>query len=159
MGEVTTIGLDIAKQVFHVHGAAPSGAAMFSRRITRAKLLGFLSVALGTIGIFLPPSDGSADDPYRFVLCSKQPGARAQDRRASGPETALRRMAGAGGDQPQGKDRCGLRLHSERSARDPASALPGNAATGRGGADRRRMDTDPADGIAATQTERRATRW
>lgn len=37
MEEVTTIGLDIAKQIFHVHGADASGATMFSRRITRQK--------------------------------------------------------------------------------------------------------------------------
>jgi transposase len=37
------IGLDIAKQVFHAHGADASGAALFSRRITRAKLIGFFA--------------------------------------------------------------------------------------------------------------------
>jgi transposase len=43
MGEVTTIGLDIAKQVFHVHGADASGAAQFSRRLTRTKVLEFFA--------------------------------------------------------------------------------------------------------------------
>lgn len=43
MEEVTTIGLDIAKQVFHTHGADASGATVFSRRITRAKLVGFFA--------------------------------------------------------------------------------------------------------------------
>jgi transposase len=43
MGEVTTIGLDLAKQVFHVHGADASGAALFSRRLTRAKLIAFFA--------------------------------------------------------------------------------------------------------------------
>ncbi|WP_114955163.1 IS110 family transposase [Sphingosinicella terrae] len=43
MGEVTTIGLDIAKQVFHVHGADGSGAALFSRKLTRGKLLGYFA--------------------------------------------------------------------------------------------------------------------
>jgi transposase len=43
VGEVTTIGLDIAKQVFHVHGADASGAPLFSRRLTRAKLLGYFA--------------------------------------------------------------------------------------------------------------------
>jgi transposase len=43
MGEVTTIGLDLAKQVFHVHGADSSGAALFSRKLTRSKLLGFFA--------------------------------------------------------------------------------------------------------------------
>ena len=43
MGEVTTIGLDIAKQVFHAHGADAKGATLFSRRITRQKLIGFFA--------------------------------------------------------------------------------------------------------------------
>jgi len=43
VSEVTTIGLDLAKQVFHVHGADASGAALFSRRLTRSKLPGFFA--------------------------------------------------------------------------------------------------------------------
>lgn len=43
MGQVITIGLDIAKQVFHVHGADALGAALFSRKVTRSKLLGFFA--------------------------------------------------------------------------------------------------------------------
>ena len=43
MEEVSTIGLDIAKQVFHAHGADASGAMLFSRRITRQKLIQFFA--------------------------------------------------------------------------------------------------------------------
>ena len=43
MDEVTTVGLDIAKQVFHAHGANASGATIFSRRITRQKLIAFFA--------------------------------------------------------------------------------------------------------------------
>ena len=43
MSEVSMIGLDIAKQVFHVHGADGTGATVFSRRITRQKLLEFFA--------------------------------------------------------------------------------------------------------------------
>lgn len=43
MSEVTTIGLDIAKQVFHAHGVDAKGAMVFSRRVTRAKLIGFFA--------------------------------------------------------------------------------------------------------------------
>jgi transposase len=43
MSEVTTIGLDIAKNVFHAHGADSSGRALFSRKISRTKLLEFFS--------------------------------------------------------------------------------------------------------------------
>jgi transposase len=43
VSEVTTIGLDIAKQVFHAHGADASGAMVFSRRVTRQKLIQFFA--------------------------------------------------------------------------------------------------------------------
>ncbi len=43
MAEVSTIGLDIAKAVFHAHGADPRGQMVFSRRLTRAKLLEFFA--------------------------------------------------------------------------------------------------------------------
>jgi transposase len=41
MSEVTTIGLDIAKNVFHAHGADERGHVVFSKRIGRGKLLEF----------------------------------------------------------------------------------------------------------------------
>lgn len=43
MSEVTTIGLDIAKNVFHAHGADADGAPLFSRKINRTKLLDFFA--------------------------------------------------------------------------------------------------------------------
>jgi transposase len=42
MSEVATIGMDIAKHVFHAYGADANGRAVFSRKITRGKLLDFL---------------------------------------------------------------------------------------------------------------------
>src|SRR5215468_1166630 len=42
--QVSTIGLDIAKHVFQVHGADGAGHVLFRKRITRAKLLSFLAV-------------------------------------------------------------------------------------------------------------------
>jgi transposase len=41
VSEVSTIGLDIAKQVFQAHGADASGNALFRKRLTRAKALEF----------------------------------------------------------------------------------------------------------------------
>jgi transposase len=38
-----TIGLDIAKHIFQVHGADAAGHVLFRRRVTRSKLLGFLA--------------------------------------------------------------------------------------------------------------------
>lgn len=43
VSEVSTIGLDIAKAVFQAHGADAAGRQLFSRRITRAKLLEFFA--------------------------------------------------------------------------------------------------------------------
>jgi transposase len=43
MEQAITIGLDIAKHVFHAHGADVAGHVLFRKRLTRAKLLGFLA--------------------------------------------------------------------------------------------------------------------
>lgn len=43
MLEISTIGLDIAKNVFHAHGADAKGLQVLSRRITRGKLLSFFA--------------------------------------------------------------------------------------------------------------------
>jgi len=43
MSEVTTIGLDLAKHVFHVHGVAAEGAAVLRRRPRREQVLAFFS--------------------------------------------------------------------------------------------------------------------
>ena len=43
MSEVIIIGLDIAKHVFHAHGADGKGRAIFSKRISRGKLLDFFA--------------------------------------------------------------------------------------------------------------------
>jgi len=43
MGEVTTIGLDIAKTVFQAHGADASGAVVFRKKLSRGRLLTFFA--------------------------------------------------------------------------------------------------------------------
>ena len=43
MDEVSIIGVDLAKQVFQLHGAAADGRVVFRRRVRRAKLLPFFS--------------------------------------------------------------------------------------------------------------------
>jgi len=43
MGEVSTIGLDIAKSIFQVHGVDVDGAVVIRRRISRAKILEFFA--------------------------------------------------------------------------------------------------------------------
>lgn len=41
MKKITTIGLDLAKQIFQVHGADADGASVFNRRLRRAEVLRF----------------------------------------------------------------------------------------------------------------------
>ena len=43
MGEVTTIGLDLAKHVFQVHGVDAEGGTVLRKQLRRAQVLGFFS--------------------------------------------------------------------------------------------------------------------
>src|SRR4051794_1530608 len=43
MGQASTIGLDIAKNVFQAHGAAATGHVVFRKRLVRAKVLEFFA--------------------------------------------------------------------------------------------------------------------
>jgi transposase len=57
MGEVSTIGLDIAKAVFQVHGVDGAGAVVIRKRISRSKLLEFFAaLARCLVGIEACPS-------------------------------------------------------------------------------------------------------
>lgn len=42
MGQVTIVGVDLAKRVFQVHGAAADGAVVFRKKLARAQFLAFL---------------------------------------------------------------------------------------------------------------------
>lgn len=43
MGQATIIGIDLAKNVFQIHGAGANGSVAFRKKVSRAKLLPFLS--------------------------------------------------------------------------------------------------------------------
>ena len=43
MKTAVTIGLDLGKSVFQVHGVDAGGAVVVQRRLTRSKLLGFFA--------------------------------------------------------------------------------------------------------------------
>ena len=44
MDNVTTIGLDIAKSVFQVHGVDAVGAVVIRRKLIRGRVLGFFEM-------------------------------------------------------------------------------------------------------------------
>lgn len=43
MEKATTIGVDLAKHVFQVHGACADGSVAFRKKVSRVKFLPFLS--------------------------------------------------------------------------------------------------------------------
>lgn len=43
MQQITTIGLDLAKQIFQVHGAEADGSPVVSRKLRRADVLAFFT--------------------------------------------------------------------------------------------------------------------
>ena len=43
MGEISTIGVDIAKSVFQIHGVDADGTVVIRKRIGRAKVLEFFA--------------------------------------------------------------------------------------------------------------------
>ncbi len=43
MSEVTIIGIDLAKRVFHLHGARGDGSVVFRRKLSRVQLLAFFT--------------------------------------------------------------------------------------------------------------------
>src|ERR1700730_5129958 len=43
MNEITTIGLDLAKNVFQVHGVDATGAAVWRKRVRRGQVLAFFA--------------------------------------------------------------------------------------------------------------------
>jgi transposase len=43
MGEVSTVGIDLAKSVFQLHGSDANGAVVFRKKLRRDQVLRFLS--------------------------------------------------------------------------------------------------------------------
>ena len=52
MNEISTIGLDLAKNVFHVHGVDASGAVVVQRQLRRGQVEKFFAqLAACTVGL------------------------------------------------------------------------------------------------------------
>lgn len=43
MPDVSIIAIDLAKRIFHLHGAAPDGSVLFRKKLSRGQLLAFLA--------------------------------------------------------------------------------------------------------------------
>lgn len=55
MGDVITIGLDIAKSVFQIHGVDADGTVVIRKRVSRAKVLEFFAAeCCSNVRKFLP---------------------------------------------------------------------------------------------------------
>ena len=50
MGEITTVGLDLAKNVFQVHGVDAAGATVLRKQLRRAQVHGVLRQAAALSG-------------------------------------------------------------------------------------------------------------
>ena len=63
--QVTTVGLDIAKHIFQVHGADAQGRPVLKRRLARGKVLEFFATLPAClIGLGArPPTTGRASWP------------------------------------------------------------------------------------------------
>ena len=42
MSEIITVGLDLAKNVFHLHGAAADGSVLFRKKLSRPQFQRFM---------------------------------------------------------------------------------------------------------------------
>ena len=110
MGEVSTIGLDLAKSVFQVHGADASGAVLFRKKLRRHQVLAFFCSPAALHG-------GHGGLRQRAPL-----GARDQQAWACGPadpaglREALRQAA---------EERCGRCRGDLRGSPAPDHALRG----------------------------------
>jgi len=81
---VKTVGLDLAKDVFQVHGISENGRVIFNKAIKRAKLLAFFEA--------LPPCRIGIEACGSFHNWGRQANRhkQAQDGRAKGPVPTLK---------------------------------------------------------------------
>ena len=98
MGEVSTIGLDIAKSVFQMHGVDGAGAVVIRRRISRAKMLEFFAeLPACLVGMEACPSGPSLEP-------------RATGARPYGEADAAELCEGLSQAQQERRQRCGSDL-------------------------------------------------
>jgi hypothetical protein len=89
VSKVIMIGLDIAKHVFHVHGADERGRAIFRKRISRGRLLDFF-----------------AGGKQKLGATSKMGDARSGAYSSSAAAPSCNRRANAARQRVRGSNRC-----------------------------------------------------
>jgi|ERR1700676_2604270 transposase len=114
MGEVSTIGLDIAKSVFQIHGVDVDGAVVIRKQVSRVKVLQFFAA--------LPPC---------LVGIEACPTARASVRLGPDPRRALGPAAIRAASTGRTRDRTRPMLQQRQKAlakapstRDPNRSSP-----------------------------------
>ena len=51
MNQASTVGLDLAKDIFQLHGADSTGAVVFRKKLRRTQLLAFLAAVVHGSGM------------------------------------------------------------------------------------------------------------
>ena len=70
MNEITTIGLDLAKKVFQVHGIDAAGEVVMRRSLRRAQVLAwFAALPPCLIGLVCCAKSGQCYDPRCLACC------------------------------------------------------------------------------------------
>ena len=64
MEQVSTVGLDLAKNLFQAHGADASGEVVFRKKLSRGRLLAFFA-GLSPCVVAMEASAGEAGSPPR----------------------------------------------------------------------------------------------
>ncbi len=88
MGEITTVGLDLAKHVFQVHGVDADGAAVLRKQLRRAQVDNGLATAFGA-----QPSTRRAHPPLRLCFLGgiePAPNCRGRDGHFCPPPAQIR---------------------------------------------------------------------
>ena len=96
MEEVTIVGVDLAKRVFQLHGAAADGTVVFRKKLSRAQFLPFLAAqpactvamaaeivdSVPTTGTGMPSTSNSTSRPARQAPTTSSPasGSRRSSR-------------------------------------------------------------------------------
>ena len=60
MKDVTLIGVDLAKRVFHLHGAAVDGSVVFRKKLSRVQFEHFVKCHPGCVVNFTVPMDNTS---------------------------------------------------------------------------------------------------